>query len=211
MKEEVFEDGCHYERSFLYHSIILEMLLDIKNIGFEVPDLDVNLKKMEKVLFSFVVDGKIPLFNDAAYDIALDPEKLFQYCEKLGIKQSFGKDILFPAGNFAVLKCGELILHVDGGGMVSYQPGHMHASALSFEIYKDGKKMITDRGCLTYLPGKDRSFTLDGRPQHNFDRRQRSARNVGRFSCRKKRAELSACRRRKYNLWKSPRLEGRSS
>ncbi len=40
----------------------------------------------------------------------------------------------------------------------SYQPGHAHADTFTFELWKDGRKVIGDTGCSTYVPGSVRSY-----------------------------------------------------
>ena len=81
IKEQILDDGGHYERSPMYHLIVLQDYLEIfvlaKRNKIDFP-VDKELKKM--VIFSQHIihpDKQISLFNDSAFKIAKDPEELF--------------------------------------------------------------------------------------------------------------------------------------
>ena len=73
---QILPDGGHYERSPMYHLIMLELVADaavtLEAAGCEVPSLlKETLRRMS--LFADQIahpDGEIPLFNDAAFGIA---------------------------------------------------------------------------------------------------------------------------------------------
>lgn len=80
--EQVLDDGGHYERSPMYHLIVLqdylEMLILAKRNNIDFP---VNEKLWKMVCFLVNIlhpDNKIPLFNDSAFDIAKDPGEILQ-------------------------------------------------------------------------------------------------------------------------------------
>lgn len=170
LKEQIKNDGGHCERSFMYHSLILEMLIDIENAGCK--EYDSYIVKMSEYLRSFTYNtGEIPLFNDAACGVSRKPDDLICYAEKCS---AFKKQLpgnkkgaeIFTGTNFAVLKKENWLIHFDGGGAFSRQPGHAHSSALSFELYRKGKKVITDPGCFTYREGNMRRY-LRSTSSHN--------------------------------------------
>ncbi|MFO7735874.1 MAG: heparinase II/III-family protein, partial [bacterium] len=179
LEEQINEDGGHCERSFMYHSLILEMLLDMKNVGCE--EHDNYVVKMSKYLNYFTDNtAEIPLFNDSAFGVSRNPAELLCYAEKCGLfetRSSVNQKVaeIFTATNFAVLKKGPWLIHFDGGGVFPPQPGHAHSSGLSFELYKNGEKVITDPGCFTYREGNMRrhlrstsahnTLTVDGKNQ----------------------------------------------
>ena len=76
LDEQIFEDGGHFERSTMYHTIvthdIIEIIYFLKRLGINVP---INFKiKLEKMLcFLDTIthpDGEISLFNDSVFNIA---------------------------------------------------------------------------------------------------------------------------------------------
>jgi len=78
--EQVLDDGGHYERSPMYHLIVLQDYLEVfilaerNNIDFAVND---KLLKMLRFLVNILhPDNQIPLFNDSAFGIAKEPGEI---------------------------------------------------------------------------------------------------------------------------------------
>lgn len=160
LPEQILPDGGHFELSPMYHSIILEDLLDLKNIDAPL-DLDDIIERMAYWLSVMTgPDGTIALFNDAARGIALAPDVLRQYANSLGIKaKDFATPVLLRESGYARLSNGDLTLIVDCGEIgPSYQPGHAHADALSFEAWKGGRKVITNSGTGRYCNSPERQY-----------------------------------------------------
>ena len=160
LPEQILSDGGHFELSPMYHSIILEDLLDLKNIHAPL-ELDEYIEKMSYWLSVLTgPDGKIALFNDAADGIALSSNRLKQYAESLGFEtKGFKTPVFFPLSGYARISNGDLTLIADCGEIgPSYQPGHAHADALSFEVWKGNKKIITNSGTCRYYDSPERKY-----------------------------------------------------
>lgn len=160
LPEQILLDGGHFELSPMYHSIILEDLLDLKNIQAPLK-LDDYIDRMTYWLSVMTgPDGQIALFNDAAHGIALDPDIIANYAESLGFKQkSFQTPVLLRESGYARLSNGDLTLIADCGEIgPSYQPGHAHADALSFEVWKGERKVITNSGTCRYYDSPERKY-----------------------------------------------------
>lgn len=179
--EQILGDGGHFERSPMYHSMILEDCLDLLNIMAPENDscvrriaqkLQLAVKKMAGFLVSMChPDGHISLFNDAAFGIEAAPEKLFDYYgrvtgEKIvsekspvvALKES-GYYILAPDDrNCMIMDCGPVGPH--------YQPGHAHCDTLSFELSVKGERVVVDSGCMQYIDGDIRRYNR-GNTGHN--------------------------------------------
>lgn len=160
LPEQILPDGGHFELSPMYHSIILEDLLDLKNIHAPL-ELDDCIERM--CLWLSVMtgpDGEIALFNDAAHGIALNPKVIKQYAGSLGFKcKEIETPVLLRESGYARLTNGDLTLIADCGEIgPSYQPGHAHADALSFEAWKGGKKVITNCGTCRYFDSPERKY-----------------------------------------------------
>ncbi len=87
--EQILPDGGHFERSPMYHSMIFEDCLDLLNVCENKPhpalrelsrQLRGRLPSMMGFLFGMThPDGRIALFNDAAFGIEVSPRRLAQY------------------------------------------------------------------------------------------------------------------------------------
>lgn len=159
LKEQVLSDGAHYELSPMYHTILLDRLLDCYN--FSVHNLRFSDQKpVESELKRYVImmlghlhsivyrDKTIPLFNDSAYGIAPSYTDLYAYATRLGIE---AEPIPMAHSGYRWLRASEIEMLVDiGNVMASYQPGHTHADTLSYELRLRGVPIVVDTGISTY-------------------------------------------------------------
>lgn len=169
IQEQILNDGGHFERSVMYHSIILEDLLDVHQLT-GARELIAPIEKMLFFLEGMTFpDRRIALFNDAAYRIAPEPDSLFHYAERLGfqhpapLREGFTD---FPESGYGRLHFANWDLIFDAGPVgPDYQPGHAHADTFSFELSCRGKKIITDTGTSCYK-GEERLYQR-GTAAHN--------------------------------------------
>ena len=163
--EQVGADGAHYERSPMYHGLVLEHLLDLANLMRAVPGrapadlvatVEAKIAAMRGALSIWThPDGQIALFGDSAHGIAPFPSQLHAYAETLGIAAQAPKEpgVLRQAG-FVRLEGGAFVLVASAAPPApSYQPGHAHCDALSFELSVAGRRVVTDTGVAEYTPG----------------------------------------------------------
>ena len=142
--EQILPDGGHFELSPMYHSIILEDLLDLINLmrvyEFELPRNWPNI--VDKMLIWLTIvchpDGRLSFFNDTTFGIAQELKNIKKYVHDLGISVS---DV--PKLNITNLKeSGYIRLQKDRAVLIAdtgrvgpdYLPGHAHADTLSFEL-----------------------------------------------------------------------------
>ncbi len=167
LDEQFGDDGVHYERSPMYHALLLETLLDLINALAAAPGRGDSLgatlrEKAARSLGALETlthpDGDIALFGDSAHGLAPRPSQLHAYGQALGIRSSHPDEsgVLRPSG-FVRLEAGPFVLLVSAG-MPSppYQPGHAHCDALSFELSVRGQRVVTDTGVFEYQPGPHR-------------------------------------------------------
>lgn len=108
LPEQILSDGGHFERSPLYHAIILKDVLDLVNlaasIGLSSPSLlaggkgregegnadwrAIALRMLDWLAAMTHPDGEIAFFNDAALGIAPTLAELADYARRLGIPSS---------------------------------------------------------------------------------------------------------------------------
>jgi uncharacterized heparinase superfamily protein len=170
--EQILADGAHFELSPMYHSLILEDVLDLIGLATAYPDAlaeplaSLGLAGVAARMAGWLknvlhADGQIPYFNDAALDIAPAPAQLFAYASSRGVFVPGGTvpcAVLQPSG-YAVLSHPPLRLIFDCGRIgPDYLPGHSHADTLSFELSVGRERVISNSGTSTYAPGADREW-----------------------------------------------------
>jgi uncharacterized heparinase superfamily protein len=232
LEEQILQDGGHFERSPMYHSMILEDCLDMlsmlagweagrlggwgdrksgraeerksrsrgqrSEVGGRQTEQGIPLKaaglgrgtrdeesiyhltevlqakaeKMASFLWGMChPDGRIALFNDAAFGIEAEPEELFSYYERVTGK-TMERDVLrirsFPeTGYFIMSPNPDDRLFIDCGAVgPDYQPGHSHCDTLSFELSLKGRRVVVDSGCCQYEDADIRQYNR-GNAGHN--------------------------------------------
>ncbi len=180
LPEQILEDGGHFERSPMYHQIVLTGLLDLYNLlqvfdRAERSDLSPYLQRMLR--WSRLMrhpDDDIALFNDAALHEAPAAGRLEQYAAHLGLAalanetpaaQAAGVH-LRASGYVRVARAAYTALLNVGSVAPAYQPGHAHADTLSFELSALGSRLIVDTGTSTYEQGRRRDWER-GSAAHN--------------------------------------------
>lgn len=159
LDEQILQDGAHYEQSVMYHSILLDRLLDCynfasNNLRFDVQHKVVDfLRKKAELMLGHLeairyADSSFPMCNDAALGIAPTITDLFEYATRLNI--GWGKVDLSDSG-YRRLSNNLMEATVDVGNIAAtYQPGHTHADSLNYELRINGENFIVDTGISTY-------------------------------------------------------------
>jgi len=163
VREQFFRDGCHVERSPMYHMLVLELLADcielVRSRGEEPPAawLEALSRACSFARAVLHPDGGIPLLNDSALGVSRAPEELLARAAGiLGGETRAGEP---SDSGFRVVRTGELFLVADcGAPSPPYNPAHSHAGALSFELSVGGRRAIVDTGVAEYAPGELRSY-----------------------------------------------------
>ncbi|MDC1311141.1 heparinase II/III family protein [Burkholderiales bacterium] len=159
LPEQILEDGGHFERSAMYHAIILEDLLDIENVvkayGLqETYNFHMVVKMRDWLAAMSHPDGRIAFFNDAAFGIAAGLAELNEYAERLRhpVRGALGDGVLHMADSgYVRLQKNDAVLIVDAAPIgPSYLPGHAHADTLSFELSLFGQRVIVNSGTSCY-------------------------------------------------------------
>lgn len=171
--EQVLADGGHFERSPMYHAVILEDFLDLINVSsaYTAPfngrrgELRRNWIKAAHRMLSWLKvmshpDGEIVLFNDAALGIAAAPAELEAYATLLGmeaVEEESGGLILLAETGCARITEGPAVVFLDVGPCgPDYLLGHAHADTLNFELSLHGRRVIVDTGVSCYGEGPER-------------------------------------------------------
>ncbi len=179
--EQVLADGGHFERSPMYHAMILEDCLDLVNLcrGRKAPVARALAEQAEPISRKMVrflngvthPDGEIALFNDAAFGIEAHPDELLAYFERLSgsaVYSPAGRSWSFPDTGYFVMapRAGDRLIVDCGPVGPDYQPGHSHCDTLSFELSLGGRRVVVDSGCCQYEDGDIRKYNR-GNAGHN--------------------------------------------
>jgi uncharacterized heparinase superfamily protein len=190
LDEQVLPDGGHFERSPMYHAIILEDILDCVNVlracGAGDSALTRGLATKASAMLGFLADilhpdGELPFFNDTALSIAPSPNELGAYARRLGLSVAPPtSDPLVAKPDFGlwILRGGGSQMIIDAGPIgPDYLPGHAHCDTLSYELAVHGKRAIVNSGTYTYSGPERHAFRataahntvrIDGQEQHEI-------------------------------------------
>lgn len=181
LPEQVLPDGGHFERSPMYHSMILEDCLDMLNLckgdgAAELKSLCVILEDVGRRMMGFLAgmchpDGQIALFNDAAFGIEASPGELARYYKRVmgdPPPAPKGNSWAFPDTGYFVMapREGDRLIVDCGPVGPDYQPGHSHCDTLSFELSLKGRRVVVDSGCCQYEDSEIRRYNR-GNAGHN--------------------------------------------
>lgn len=165
LARQIAPDGSHIERSPMYHALLLENLLDLLNLGRADPARlptalvaaieDCTRRMLGALAVWTHPDGQIALLGDAAFGISQAPSTLEAYAAALGIApQPPPVEGWLPGAGSGRLEAGAFSLLASvAGPQPSYQPGHAHCDALSFELCVSGERVVTDTGVADYRAG----------------------------------------------------------
>jgi uncharacterized heparinase superfamily protein len=175
LREQVLADGCHFERSPMYHVSVLNDVLDMTEAimlaGSTVPEI---LSETAGRMTGFLerirhTDGEIPYFNDSTGSFFLRTEEVLQrgriLCHELecavDADMPFATEVS-PARTSGLLTAGTTRSWIvfDAGNIgPDYQPGHAHCDTLSLEWSLDGQRVITDTGVFHYRESPERHYS----------------------------------------------------
>ena len=190
-QEQFYPDGGHYEHSLSYHVESLQQIFEAFGVmrcaGKDTGEITELMREPYRFLNGLIgVNGKIPLFNDAAYDYpfydAADflatSDYIFTYPPK-GKSGNYTKRWAWLDKNRKEIDWTTKVFYENigyihyqfesgnqkysffmdcGNNGPDYNLGHTHADALSVLLYSEEKEILVDSGVFTYQPGEERNF-----------------------------------------------------
>jgi len=168
--EQVLGDGGHFERSPMYHALLLEDVLDLIQMSRVFPGVLTSaiISRLQQLAVRMLrwlqvmshPDGDVAFFNDAAFGEAAPYAVLAHYADGLGVeadRQELRPLERLPDSGYVRLSLGRAVVLCDVAPVgPDYQPGHAHADTLSFELSLDGRRVLVNGGTSTYAPGAER-------------------------------------------------------
>ncbi|MBI3776683.1 MAG: alginate lyase family protein, partial [Gammaproteobacteria bacterium] len=171
--EQFLPDGGHFELSPMYHAILLGDMCDLLNLAecSGLSALKERVSGWREVVNRGLTwltamshpDGRIAFFNDAAFDIAPEPDAIKAYAASLGCKAKLVSS-QGPRGDRKVSlrwleNSGYCRVEMSDGDVAlldmarigpDYLPGHGHADTLSFELSLSGRRVFVNSGTSRY-------------------------------------------------------------
>lgn len=164
LDEQILPDGVHFERSLMYHKLVLEGALRVwlaaEQVGYSLPK---NFMPKVQVMLNAMASlekgmGKTPFFNDAADGVAKNCDQLVVACKRLFGMDADDSITAFPDAGYYKLYDGEIAVMFDAGEPGGrYFSGHTQCDELSFELSFRNKPVIVNSGTHEYH-GELRSY-----------------------------------------------------
>jgi hypothetical protein len=154
LEVQILNDGGHFERSPMYHNIILFRLLEAICYLPEHSAIRKKLIPASEKMFSWIkkmtfTNGMNAHFNDSVDGVALQASFLIKAGNEMGLKTD--RDIPLSDSGFRKFKTETIELIADVHGISpSCQPGHAHADTHSFVLHIKNEPFIVDPGVSTY-------------------------------------------------------------
>jgi len=184
-KEQILDDGGHYEKSPMYHTILVEDYLDVINLiqsnSLEIAPENTSFlnnqtfKTLDFLNTIIMPDGDIPLFNDSAFKITPHPDEIFKYANRV-IEYEQPVDIekngitaLKESGYFIIRNCDSMCVIDCGSISPDYQPGHTHCDLLSYELAIHGHRVVVDSGLHDYESSQDRIYSRSTKAHNTIE------------------------------------------
>lgn len=163
LAEQLLDDGGHFERSPMYHALILEDVLDLIALGELAPAAEIaRLRDDATRMVAWLIamthpDGELSLVNDATGGVAASTAALVAYASSLGIAAPSSRTADLAASGYTRLERDGAVLIADTGELgPSYLPAHGHADTLSFELSVRGRRILVDSGVSEYGTSAER-------------------------------------------------------
>jgi uncharacterized heparinase superfamily protein len=178
LEAQVLADGGHFERSPMYHAVVLEDLLDVLNLyqayGETVPPAwgETAVHMLRWLAAMTHADGEIALFNDAAFGQAPTLAELEAYAARIGLGVRLAASrppslARLAESGYWRASVGDAELYCDCAPIgPDHQPGHAHADTLSFELDLGGRRVFVNSGTSEYGSGPER-LRQRGTAAHN--------------------------------------------
>ena len=168
LNEQVLSDGGHYERSPMYHQLLLDRLLDAllilpsstehdkaEHIALLTEKGTLMLNWLDAITFR---NGTVPMVSDTAPDIAPNNHLSQKKASQL-LSQKFQQTVPLNDSGFRMFRQKRYELFACVGSIgPAYQPGHAHADTLSFVLHVDNLPLLVDNGTSTYQNGPRRDW-----------------------------------------------------
>lgn len=184
--EQILSDGGHFERSPMYHLIMLFRFLEALYFLPQKSKLHSLFFDTSKKMLGWIDEmsfqnGDVAHFNDSTDDQSYSKKQIIEMAEECGISE-YPTSPLNDSG-YRRFERETFELLVDACGIKpDNQPGHAHADSLSFILYFREKPIIVDPGVSTYEANARRDWERSTLAHNNVTYQQQNTADVwGKF------------------------------
>ncbi|MCB9641619.1 MAG: alginate lyase family protein [Myxococcales bacterium] len=189
--EQILADGMHFERSPMYHTRILYVMMLLRLLAEEETAMWVAdyLPKMKDALRHLChPDGQIALLNDSAFGIYHEPSALLQEkgppletspsSNPVATSSRLLEEKVSSVGCWRLPSAGYYGSRTEDGSYLvcdagpigpDYLPGHAHGDLFSFELSLRGHRIIVDAGVHDYLRSEMRRYGRSTRAHNTVE------------------------------------------
>lgn len=173
---QVLADGAHYERSPMYHQLLLDRLLTVllalqRDTWHKENTLAAFLDQKASHMLHWLNaitfrNGDVPIVNDSVAGVAPTTRQLREKAERM-LQPSTGfvgirpetKSTRRAASGYRMFRQDRYELMADVGSIgPDHQPGHAHADTFSFLLHVDNFPVIVDNSASTYQMSQRRAW-----------------------------------------------------
>ncbi|MGE3317233.1 MAG: heparinase II/III family protein [Planctomycetaceae bacterium] len=166
LASQILEHGEHFERSPMYHAIMLEAILDIRDaFGTISPRVSRQCRDVAIPIAMFLEailhpDRDIPLLGDSALRSSAPPVLLIEAARIGAGNRGIQNDGVERIGPYWIWReeAGHQLLFDAGAVGADDLPAHAHCDLLGLEISVAGKRVVVDSGVYDYGDGNARRY-----------------------------------------------------
>lgn len=166
LASQLLVDGCHEERSASYHLLMLDRLIELRDVlHASYSDIPYWLVQSIKAMTAWadaarLVAGGFPRFNDSDNEQHLSPASPVAFKSIVDLA-STGWTLIRPGHGWELaFKCGN--------AGPKHLPGHAHSDLLSFDLFHHGLPVLAEAGTSVYGNGPDRLYERSGAAHNVF-------------------------------------------
>lgn len=164
LSEQILPDGGHYERSPMYHRVVLEDLmviasaLKIAGLFPEYERLIPFIHQATRFIETIAFQNELPMLNDSAHNVAMPPDYLihvavtrFNFVSAEHVPASY----FFPDFGLYGNRTDQDYFCMDIGSLgPDFLLGHAHNDMLSILLNLENEAIFTDSGIFDYESGR---------------------------------------------------------
>lgn len=162
--EQFLADGCHFERSPMYHVTVLRRYATAYDLLSSLGLPTAVVRSTAETAMGFLArliepGGRIPLLNDSVHGEAIEAASCLSYCRACGLTRADPPRTPSGGSGYRLLPttAGTLLLDVGDVGP-PHLPAHSHNDHLSVLLWVDGRPVLVDTGVYDYGANRRRRY-----------------------------------------------------
>lgn len=162
--EQFLADGCHFERSPMYHVTVLRRYATAYDLLSSLGLPTGVVRSTAEAAMGFLArlirpGGRIPLLNDAVHGEAIEATSCLSYCRACGLTRTDPPKDPSEGSGYRLLPtaAGTMLFDVGDVGP-PHLPAHSHNDHLSVLLRVDGRPVLADTGVYDYGANRRRRY-----------------------------------------------------